>query len=280
MTTDAGRGAHLLPARPARRADRRRLLRRGADPPGPARPDRRRRLRARGGRGRARRRAAGGLAGAGARRGARRRGAARAGAGADERAPRSRRSSRRWPPSRLDLAANRATVRLAGHPPPLLLAGGRVAPVPAPGGRLLGRTTAAEPIAYDLGFDTDDWSLLMYTDGLIEGRVGDGDERLDVAGLQRAARRAGRPRGAAARAAGLAGRPGRAAQRRPARRRRGHAAGHAGAVAGEAASVGGWTSAPPGRSPCSPSCGVLLIGLAGAERGDGRAQPRPASTPC
>ncbi|MET7952330.1 SpoIIE family protein phosphatase, partial [Micromonospora sp. NPDC005324] len=39
------------------------------------------------------------------------------------------------------------------------------------------------PIAYDLEFDTDDWSLLMYTDGLIEGRVGTGNERLDVPGL-------------------------------------------------------------------------------------------------
>ncbi|MEW1585441.1 fused response regulator/phosphatase [Micromonospora vinacea] len=83
---------------------------------------------------------------------------------------------------RLDLEANRATVRLAGHPPPLLLSGGRVAPVPAPGGLLLG-VRPRRPIAYDLEFDTDDWSLLMYTDGLIEGRVGAGNERLDVPGL-------------------------------------------------------------------------------------------------
>ncbi|WP_327043280.1 fused response regulator/phosphatase [Micromonospora ureilytica] len=83
---------------------------------------------------------------------------------------------------RLDLAANRATVRLAGHPPPLLLSGGRVVPVPAPGGLLLG-VRPRRPIAYDLEFDTDDWSLLMYTDGLIEGRVGAGNERLDVPGL-------------------------------------------------------------------------------------------------
>ncbi|MFF0151092.1 PP2C family protein-serine/threonine phosphatase [Micromonospora sp. NPDC005203] len=84
--------------------------------------------------------------------------------------------------TRLDLDANRATVRLAGHPPPLLLSGGRVAPVPAPGGRLLG-VRPRRPIAYDLEFDTDDWSLLMYTDGLIEGRVGAGNDRLDVLGL-------------------------------------------------------------------------------------------------
>ncbi|WP_091090336.1 PP2C family protein-serine/threonine phosphatase [Micromonospora nigra] len=83
---------------------------------------------------------------------------------------------------RLDLDVNRATVRLAGHPPPLLLAEGRVVPVPAPGGLLLG-VRPRRPVAFDLEFDTEDWSLLMYTDGLIEGRVGVGDERLDVPGL-------------------------------------------------------------------------------------------------
>ncbi|MEV6374579.1 PP2C family protein-serine/threonine phosphatase [Micromonospora musae] len=84
--------------------------------------------------------------------------------------------------ARLDLDANRAVVRLAGHPPPLLLSRGGVAPVPAPGGLLLG-VRPRPPIAYDLKFDTEDWSLLMYTDGLIEGRVGDSDDRLDVPGL-------------------------------------------------------------------------------------------------
>ncbi|MEH1012038.1 SpoIIE family protein phosphatase [Micromonospora sp. CPCC 206060] len=84
--------------------------------------------------------------------------------------------------ARLDLSANRATVRLAGHPPPLLLAGGTVRPVPAPGGLLLG-VRPRRPTAFDLEFATDDWSLLMYTDGLIEGRVDGGEERLDVPGL-------------------------------------------------------------------------------------------------
>ncbi|MEU4566616.1 fused response regulator/phosphatase [Micromonospora sp. NPDC023956] len=82
----------------------------------------------------------------------------------------------------LDLDANRATVRLAGHPPPLLISDGKVAPVPAPGGLLLG-VRPRRPVAFDLEFTTDDWSLLMYTDGLIEGRVGNGEERLDVPGL-------------------------------------------------------------------------------------------------
>ncbi|MEV1288133.1 SpoIIE family protein phosphatase [Micromonospora sp. NPDC049679] len=83
----------------------------------------------------------------------------------------------------LDLAGNRATVRMAGHPPPLLLSGGKVAPVPAPGGLLLG-VRPRRPRAFDLEFESDDWSLLMYTDGLIEGRIGGGNERLDVPGLQ------------------------------------------------------------------------------------------------
>ncbi|MGW0435399.1 PP2C family protein-serine/threonine phosphatase [Micromonospora sp. NPDC003197] len=83
---------------------------------------------------------------------------------------------------RLDLARNRATVRLAGHPPPLFLSAGTVLPVPAPSGLLLG-VQPRRPVAFELDFDTADWSLLLYTDGLIEGRVGKGNERLDVPGL-------------------------------------------------------------------------------------------------
>ncbi|HET9517337.1 MAG TPA: PP2C family protein-serine/threonine phosphatase, partial [Actinoplanes sp.] len=82
----------------------------------------------------------------------------------------------------LDLSANRATVRLAGHPPPVLLAGGRADPLPMRGGLLLGVQPRPTP-ATDVELPDDDWSLLMYTDGLIEGRTGVGDERLDVSGL-------------------------------------------------------------------------------------------------
>jgi serine phosphatase RsbU (regulator of sigma subunit) len=84
----------------------------------------------------------------------------------------------------LDLDDNRATVRLAGHPPPVLLAGGRAVPVRARTGIVLGVRPAPTP-ATDLEFPGDDWSLLMYTDGLIEGRTGVGNERLDVPGLCR-----------------------------------------------------------------------------------------------
>jgi serine phosphatase RsbU (regulator of sigma subunit) len=82
----------------------------------------------------------------------------------------------------IDLAGNRATVRLAGHPPPILLADGRARPVAARTGIVLGVRPAPTP-ATDVEFTGDDWSLLMYTDGLIEGHTGPGHERLDVNGL-------------------------------------------------------------------------------------------------
>jgi serine phosphatase RsbU (regulator of sigma subunit) len=82
----------------------------------------------------------------------------------------------------LDLTTGRATVRLAGHPPPVLLTGGGAAPVPTKTGIVLGVRPRPTP-ATDLELPGDDWSLLMYTDGLIEGRTGVGNERLDVAGL-------------------------------------------------------------------------------------------------
>lgn len=71
-----------------------------------------------------------------------------------------------------------ATVRLAGHPPPILLDGDRV------------RSLDVPPTSPPLGlFDDvgqpgaevslgDRWSVLLYTDGLVEGRVGLGPERL------------------------------------------------------------------------------------------------------
>jgi serine phosphatase RsbU (regulator of sigma subunit) len=82
----------------------------------------------------------------------------------------------------IDLAANRATVRLAGHPPPVLLCDGGAEPVTARTGIVLGVKPTPTP-ATDVEFSGDDWSLLMYTDGLIEGHTGVGNERLDVAGL-------------------------------------------------------------------------------------------------
>jgi serine phosphatase RsbU (regulator of sigma subunit) len=82
----------------------------------------------------------------------------------------------------LDLPGNSATVRLAGHPPPVLLTGGHAVPVDARGGIVLGVSPRPAP-ATEVEFSGDDWSLLMYTDGLIEGHTGSGNERLDVDGL-------------------------------------------------------------------------------------------------
>jgi serine phosphatase RsbU (regulator of sigma subunit) len=80
----------------------------------------------------------------------------------------------------VDLARLRVAVRLAGHPPPLLLTGGRCAPLPAAFGTVLGVLPGAVRPTAHVDLDSEDWSLLMYTDGLIEGRYGDGTERLGV----------------------------------------------------------------------------------------------------
>lgn len=76
----------------------------------------------------------------------------------------------------------RGCVCLAGHPNPLVLADGRahaitLAPSPALG-LLPGRTVPAQPISIAPGA-----ALLLYTDGLIEGRIGEGHRRLGVDGL-------------------------------------------------------------------------------------------------
>jgi len=73
---------------------------------------------------------------------------------------------------------SRAQVFLAGHPPPVLADDAGV------------RQVDAERVSPPLGFAdpdgwagnevvfTGDWALLLYTDGLIEGRIGRGSERL------------------------------------------------------------------------------------------------------
>src|SRR5258705_5793209 len=76
-----------------------------------------------------------------------------------------------------------AAVRLAGHPPPLLLSGGSVVTVPTRHGPVLGVFDDAERPASRFSLGGPDWALLMYTDGLIEGRAGPGDKRLDITGL-------------------------------------------------------------------------------------------------
>ena len=77
----------------------------------------------------------------------------------------------------------RATIRLAGHPPPLLLADGAVAPLdPAPPGPPLGVLEDAVWPSFEIELP-DAWCLLLYTDGVTDGRIGAGSARLGEDGL-------------------------------------------------------------------------------------------------
>jgi serine phosphatase RsbU (regulator of sigma subunit) len=84
----------------------------------------------------------------------------------------------------ISVQPDRATgwVRMAGHLPPLLLSHGRVTELPiqpaAPLGLSEARDWPGTPVRLD-----GSWSVLLYTDGLIEGRIGKGSERLGSEGL-------------------------------------------------------------------------------------------------
>jgi serine phosphatase RsbU (regulator of sigma subunit) len=82
----------------------------------------------------------------------------------------------------VDPSRTTGTLHLVGHPPPLLItdAGVRemVGPVRTPVG--VGDGSRWPSTEVHLG---DRWTVLMYTDGLIEGRVGTERRRLDVEGL-------------------------------------------------------------------------------------------------
>ncbi|MEO3822559.1 SpoIIE family protein phosphatase [Actinomadura sp. B10D3] len=105
----------------------------------------------------------------------------------------------------ITIAPSRRTARmhLAGHPAPLLFrgapgAGGEVTALPDYAhGPALGLVPGAEwpTTEIDLG---ESWALMLYTDGLIEGRVGSGSERLGTEGLTELAR-AARGKGATGR---------------------------------------------------------------------------------
>jgi serine phosphatase RsbU (regulator of sigma subunit) len=73
-------------------------------------------------------------------------------------------------------------LRLAGHPPPLRLGPGGASQLTAPVGLPLGiRDRGKWPAAQiELG---ETWSVLFYTDGIIEAKIGAGPERFGVDGL-------------------------------------------------------------------------------------------------
>jgi serine phosphatase RsbU (regulator of sigma subunit) len=80
----------------------------------------------------------------------------------------------------VQVASDRRSLRfcLAGHPPPLLISGGDGALLPSSHlGVPLGVVdkTSWRELEVEL---RPGWSLLLYTDGVYEGRVGDGGERL------------------------------------------------------------------------------------------------------
>ena len=85
----------------------------------------------------------------------------------------------------VDLTDGTASVALAGHPSPLLVSGGGVRLLTErSGGPPLG---LADPPEWELIHVTlgDSWTLLLYTDGIYEGRVGTGGPRLGIDGLLR-----------------------------------------------------------------------------------------------
>jgi serine phosphatase RsbU (regulator of sigma subunit) len=82
----------------------------------------------------------------------------------------------------VDLSNGRAQMRLAGHPPPILLTGERIECCEVEPSVVLGVGTGVARPATDVTLD-DGWSLLVYTDGLIEGRAHPDGDRLGVDGL-------------------------------------------------------------------------------------------------
>jgi serine phosphatase RsbU (regulator of sigma subunit) len=87
----------------------------------------------------------------------------------------------------LSIAADRSTaeLRVAGHPVPLLIEDGTIEPLPrAVGGPPLGVIDGARWPMQRLELPPE-WAILLFTDGLVEGRVGDGPTRLGDDGLIR-----------------------------------------------------------------------------------------------
>jgi serine phosphatase RsbU (regulator of sigma subunit) len=81
----------------------------------------------------------------------------------------------------LDMATRRARVRTVGHPPPLLIVGRSVEPIDVKPSPLLGLVVTSTNDATEIELPAASWAILLYTDGLIDGR--DGDGRLDLDGL-------------------------------------------------------------------------------------------------
>jgi serine phosphatase RsbU (regulator of sigma subunit) len=83
----------------------------------------------------------------------------------------------------LDLERMRVRLITAGHPPPLLIDGGRAValgdPLPTPAIGLGEGPWQAQEV--DL---PERWAILLYTDGIVEGLIGEGPHRLGEDGLR------------------------------------------------------------------------------------------------
>jgi FixJ family two-component response regulator len=77
---------------------------------------------------------------------------------------------------------NNGWVRMAGHLPPLLVNRGGVAEIQTVSAPPLGLSDRRDWPETHVRLDGS-WSILLYTDGLIEGRIGRGSERLGSEGL-------------------------------------------------------------------------------------------------
>jgi serine phosphatase RsbU (regulator of sigma subunit) len=78
------------------------------------------------------------------------------------------------------------TVRLCGHPAPLLMTGNEVRTIGGEPRLMLGVLPGTPYPPDEFALPARDWAVLLYTDGLIDGRVDDPDEpdaRLGVDGL-------------------------------------------------------------------------------------------------
>jgi serine phosphatase RsbU (regulator of sigma subunit) len=91
----------------------------------------------------------------------------------------------------VSVAPDRSTgwVRMAGHLPPLLVARGGVLELQTPTAPPLGLGRVQHWPGTQVRLDGS-WSVLLYTDGLIEGRIGQGSERLGSEGLMELIRQA------------------------------------------------------------------------------------------
>jgi serine phosphatase RsbU (regulator of sigma subunit) len=84
----------------------------------------------------------------------------------------------------IDPTRRTALVVQAGHPPPILIAGDTVAPLLETRGEPpVGLSDSGHWSEQTLALPSD-WTILLYTDGIVEGRIGPGPQRLGERGLQ------------------------------------------------------------------------------------------------